>query len=81
MLQNLRARRESYEQTKHLGLGDSSRQGAKSAKFRKQFSLRPLRPFGFAQDMLGAIKKKDCMIQSSCDRKCKIGNRKKDAEY
>jgi hypothetical protein len=33
MLQDLRARRKSYDHTKHLGLGDSSRQGAKSAKF------------------------------------------------
>ena len=32
-LQNLRVRRKSYDHTKHLGLGDSSRQGAKSAKF------------------------------------------------
>ena len=33
MLQDLRARRKSYDHTKHLGLGDSSRQGAKIAKF------------------------------------------------
>jgi hypothetical protein len=29
MLQDLRARRKSYDNAKHLGLGDSSRQGAK----------------------------------------------------
>jgi hypothetical protein len=28
----LRATRKSYDHTKHLSLGDSSRQGAKSAK-------------------------------------------------
>jgi len=33
MLQDLRARRKSYDHTKHLGVEDSSRQGAKSAKF------------------------------------------------
>jgi hypothetical protein len=33
MLQDLRATRKSYDRTKHLRLGDSSRQGAKSAKF------------------------------------------------
>jgi hypothetical protein len=33
MLQNLRATRKFYDHTKHLRLGDFSRQGAKSAKF------------------------------------------------
>jgi hypothetical protein len=44
-----------------LGLGnrinDDSRKGAKGAKFGeigKYFSLRSWRPFGFAQDRLGA---------------------------
>jgi hypothetical protein len=33
MLQNLPATRKFYDHTKHLRLGDFSRQGAKSAKF------------------------------------------------
>ncbi len=48
----------SWRDEEKIGYKDDSRKGAKGAKFGeigKFFSLRSWRPFGFAQDRLGAI--------------------------